>query len=59
MMSNFICPVCGKPVYDTYQRIVGFITPYRSYSRERKVEFKGRKWHIIADETKAVIIKED
>lgn len=30
------CPVCGEPVYDTYHRIVGFLEPRRTYSKDRK-----------------------
>lgn len=38
------CPICGKPVQTTYQRVVGFLTPVTSYSKERKAEFKKRDW---------------
>lgn len=38
------CPICGKPKVTTYQRIVGFLTPERTYSKERKAEFKMRDW---------------
>ena len=38
------CPVCGKPKVTTYQRIVGFLTPERTYSKERKQEFTMRDW---------------
>ena len=38
------CPICGKPKTTTYQRIVGFLTPERTYSKERKAEFKMRDW---------------
>ena len=38
------CPVCGKPKATTYQRIVGFLTPERTYSKERKAEFQMRDW---------------
>lgn len=38
------CPICGKPKTTTYQRIVGFLTPEKSYSKERKAEFKLRDW---------------
>lgn len=40
-----ICPVCGEGVYDTYQRIVGYLTPSRSYSKERFKEFNARQWY--------------
>ena len=43
------CPVCGEPVYDTYQRIVGFLEPRRTYSKDRKREFDTRKWYEYAD----------
>lgn len=43
-----ICPVCGEGVYDTYQRIVGFLEPVRTYSKDRKREFSTRKWYEYA-----------
>lgn len=42
------CPVCGEPVYDTYQRVVGYLTPSRSYSKERFREFSARRWYDYA-----------
>lgn len=39
-----ICPQCGKGVYDSVQRIVGFLEPKRYYSKERKTEFDTRQW---------------
>lgn len=44
-----ICPICGEGVMDTYQRIVGFLEPRRSYSKDRKKEFDTRKWYAYAD----------
>ena len=44
------CPACGEPVYDTYQRIVGYLVPSRSYSKERFKEFTMRKWYDYAGE---------
>ncbi len=38
------CPVCGKPISTEYTRIVGFYTPIRTWSKERKSEYKMRKW---------------
>lgn len=38
------CPYCGKPVKTTWQRIVGFLTPEQTYSKERKAEFAMRDW---------------
>lgn len=39
-----ICPVCGEPVDTEFTRIVGFYTPVKTYSKERKAEFKMREW---------------
>lgn len=44
-----ICPICGEPVYDIYSRIVGFLTPSKSFSKDRKVEFGARKWYTASD----------
>lgn len=44
-----ICPVCGEPVYDTYQRIVGYLVPTRSYSKDRFAEFNTRRWYEYAE----------
>ena len=41
------CPVCGMPVETEYTRIVGFYTPVKTYSKERKDEFKMRRWTDI------------
>ena len=43
------CPVCGKPVADTYTRVVGFYTPVSSYQKIRKREFDERKWYNVLD----------
>lgn len=44
-----ICPICGKGVMDTYQRIVGFLEPRRTYSKARKQEFDTRQWYSYAN----------
>lgn len=41
------CPTCGGERVTTYQRIVGFLTPEKTYSKERKSEFKMRDWLSI------------
>ena len=41
------CPVCGKPVDSEYTRIVGFYTKIKSWSNERKKEYKLREWEKI------------
>lgn len=38
------CPICGKPIADTYARVVGFYTPTSSYQKIRKAEFDKRRW---------------
>lgn len=50
-----LCPVCNKPVFDTYQRIVGFLEPVRSYSKDRKKEFSTRQWFDYASMKKGTI----
>lgn len=39
------CPKCGKPVSDTFSRVVGFYTPRSSYQNIRKREFDLRQWY--------------
>ena len=39
-----VCPNCGEPKTAEYSRIVGFYTPTQTWSKERKEEFKLRKW---------------
>ena len=41
------CPRCGKPISDTYSRVVGFYTPVSSYQKIRKQEFNKRKWYDV------------
>jgi len=41
------CPLCGGDVATEYTRIVGFYTPIKSWSKERKAEFKMRQWEHI------------
>ena len=43
-----ICPECGEKSCDTYQRVVGFLTPSKSYSKERFKEFSAREWYDTA-----------
>lgn len=43
------CPVCGEPVFDTYARIVGYLVPTRSYSKDRFREFNTRRWYEYAE----------
>ena len=41
------CPVCGGNVATEYTRIVGFYTPIKTWSKERKKEFTMRQWEHI------------
>jgi anaerobic ribonucleoside-triphosphate reductase len=50
-----VCPICGEPVADTWQRIVGFLTPSQSYSKERFKEFTARQWYKYAEDQKSLI----
>lgn len=43
-----VCPECGCPVETEYTRVVGFYTPIKTYSKERKAEYKMREWENIA-----------
>ena len=38
------CPTCGKPIDSEFTRIVGFYTQIKTWSSERKQEYKMRKW---------------
>lgn len=42
-----ICPKCGCPVETEYSRVVGFYTPVKTYSKERKAEYKLRLWEEV------------
>lgn len=42
-----VCPVCGGKVETEYTRIVGFYTPVKTYSKERKAEFQMREWENL------------
>lgn len=42
-----ICPICGEQAETEYSRIVGFYVPVKTYSKERKEEYKLRKWQDV------------
>lgn len=48
------CPKCGKPIADTYARVVGFYTPVSSYQKIRKREFNSRKWYNVLTKDEVV-----
>jgi len=43
------CDICDKEATETYTRIVGFLTPTKSYSKERKNEYEKRYWFDMDD----------
>ena len=49
-----VCPIDGEPVDTEFTRIVGFYTPVRTYSKERKAEFEMRRWADINTEAERV-----
>lgn len=52
------CPKCGGPIESEYTRIVGFYTPVRSYSKERKAEYRMRRWSSINNEVERILSNE-
>ena len=42
-----ICPVCGEPVETEYTRVVGFFTPIKTWSKNRKAEYEKREWDNV------------
>ena len=44
-----VCPKCGNPEIDTYQRIVGYLVPSSNYSTARHKEFGKRYWFNLND----------
>ena len=44
-----ICPECGGEKVAEYTRIVGFYTRTSTWGKERKNEYKMRKWDNIND----------
>lgn len=41
------CPVCGEDVATEYTRVVGFYTPIKTWSKERKAEYALREWENV------------
>ena len=42
-----VCLVCGEPKETSYTRIVGFLVPEKTFSKERKAEFALRRWEEL------------
>ena len=45
------CPICGGDVATEFTRVVGFYVPIRTWSKERKEEFKMREWEDVNGES--------
>jgi anaerobic ribonucleoside-triphosphate reductase len=43
------CPTCGGPAIDAFTRVVGFLTPISSWSKERRQEYNQRYWFNKSD----------
>lgn len=43
------CPICGAEATEEYTRIVGFLRPHSSFSKERAQEYNERVWYRIGD----------
>lgn len=48
------CPTCGKPIATEYTRVVGFYTPVKTWSKERKKEYGMRRWERINNSAEAL-----
>ena len=48
------CPICGKPIATEYSRVVGFYTPIKTWSKERKKEYGMRRWESINKAAEAI-----
>jgi ribonucleoside-triphosphate reductase len=43
------CPTCGNIKIDEFTRIVGYLVPTNTYSKDRKNEFSKRYWYNLDD----------
>ena len=48
------CPTCGKPIATEFTRVVGFYTPIKTWSKERKKEYGMRRWEKINATSKEI-----
>lgn len=44
-----VCPICGSEPTDTYQRVVGYLVPSKSWSEGRLRELNERDWMNLND----------
>ena len=45
-----VCPTCGGDKVGEVSRIVGYLVPTMSYSKERYEEYYSRQWYGVTDE---------
>jgi ribonucleoside-triphosphate reductase len=44
--SDEICPICGDPIVDKYQRVVGFLTNIKNWHEvRRESDFPNRQFY--------------
>lgn len=41
------CPECGKPMSTEYTRVVGFYTPVKTWTSDRRKEYTMRRWENV------------
>ena len=41
------CPECGKPMSTEYTRVVGFYTPIKTWTSDRRKEYTMRRWENV------------
>ena len=46
-VSDSHCPICGAEATEEYTRIVGFLRPRSSFSKERACEYDERVWYKV------------
>ena len=52
--KNKVCPICGKPIVETWCRVVGFITPKSAFNPVRRdYEFERRVFYSSDEAEKA------
>lgn len=53
-IGRTVCPNCGKPVADTYARVVGFYVPVSNYQEIRRREFDRRRWMNVLSQDRVM-----
>ena len=47
------CPICSEMKSDEVTRIVGYLVPISSYSKQRKEEEQNRQWYFVGEDVYA------